>query len=306
MYSGTESLVPLQYIIENKYSAVLKLENGYVYSKDGVQEYLERKKSISKSSHSGGDRPTISMTITIHNVDQEICRNFLWDLSHKAIRDNFRFDFNTASDGALHGGVQAVISADEVDAHRTIVTRAFAYLLDEDPKEQTKAIGEYLVCWLPHHLGRLHDLEVEDDEHVNTTLTARDQAEIGLNLYRLFKDESVFLRHKETFEGTCWTASEIEIVQQWPRDSAVVRRVDRSWRKEVQDAISPTRGVLKELITFILKGFLRERSWDVERAFMWIEEFIELVSSPCCVLSNHGKKGNVDSIKRKMKSSGNQ
>jgi len=49
LYSGTESLVSLQYIIESKYPAVLKLEDGSVYGKDGVQEYLESATNVSRA-----------------------------------------------------------------------------------------------------------------------------------------------------------------------------------------------------------------------------------------------------------------
>ncbi|KAJ7268857.1 hypothetical protein B0H12DRAFT_71828 [Mycena haematopus] len=41
------------------------------------------------------------MTITSQNVDQERCGNFLWDLAHKANRDNCSFDLSTASRNTL-------------------------------------------------------------------------------------------------------------------------------------------------------------------------------------------------------------
>jgi len=278
--------VSLQYIIENKYSAVLKLEDGYVYGKDGVQEYLE---TTLKGSRSGkpaqqgagasSSRPTISMTITINNVDQEVCGHFLWDLAHKAIRDKFKFDFDTASNAALHSGVsQAVISVDEFEAHRTIVDRAFTYLLHEQPKDEgTNNIGVYFACWLPHHLARLRQLEFDDEED-SRGLTPSKQSEIGQNLYRIFSDDKVFVRHKERFEVAYWTIAEMESLQEWLMDSAVLRRVDRNWRRKVQQAVSPTRGVLLEFVKTIIRGLLRERTWDVSNAYDWIEEFMGLVS----------------------------
>jgi Cdc6-like AAA superfamily ATPase len=101
LYSGTESLASLKYIIKNKYSAVLKLEDKHVYGKDGVQDYLQKEKDTSGKSSQFKERPTISMTITINNVDQELCGHFLWDLAHKGIRDKFKFDFDAASNARM-------------------------------------------------------------------------------------------------------------------------------------------------------------------------------------------------------------
>ncbi|KAI1100300.1 hypothetical protein F4804DRAFT_319299 [Jackrogersella minutella] len=272
LYSGTESLASLHFIIKNKYSAVLKLDSGYVYGQDGVKDYLQKDKDISgKSSHSR-DRSTISMTICINNVDQELCGHFLWDLAHKAIRDKFKFDFDAASaNGTLHSSGQATIAVDEFEAHHTIVTRAFEFL-DSDPRDQTKEIGQYLVGWLPYHLGQLRQLE--DDE--KGALTPGEQTEIGQNLYKLFKDDKVFLRHKESFGVTWWFVEEMEGLQKWLMDSAVVRRLDKKWRDEVQMPISPTRGFLKELVKLLVEGLLRNRSWGAQNAYGWIEKFMLL------------------------------
>ncbi|KAI0835757.1 hypothetical protein F5Y06DRAFT_118345 [Hypoxylon sp. FL0890] len=272
LYSGTESLASLQFIIKNKYSAVLKLEEGYVYGQDGVKDYLQKDKDTSSKSSHSKDRSTISMTITINNVDQEICGHFLWDLAHKAIRDKFKFEFDAASpNNSLHSSSPAAITVDEFEAHHTIVTRTFEYL-DEEPKDQTKVIGEYLVGWLPYHLGRLRQLEDEE----KGALTPNEQFKIGQNLYKLFKDEQVFLRHKASFEQTLWFVDEMEDLQKWLMDSAVVRRLDKKWRDEVQLPLSPTRGFLKELVKMVVEGLLRKRSWAAENAYNWIKEFMDL------------------------------
>ncbi|KAF7368172.1 putative neutral amino acid permease protein [Mycena venus] len=268
LYSGTESLASLKYIIQNKYSAVLKLEDQQVYGKAGVRDYLQKEKHTSSKSSQSKERPTISMTITINNVDQELCGHFLWDLAHKAIRDKFKFDFDATSN-ALHNS-QAAIALDEFEAHHTIVTRAFEYLSKEH-SDQTKEIGKYLVTWLPFHLDRLRQLEDEE----KGTLMPDEQLEIGQNLYKLFQDEGVFRRHKAIFEGTWWVEEEIEYVQKWLMDSAVVRRLDKRWRDEVQLAVSPTRGYLRKLVRMVVEGFLRERSWGVQNAYFWIERFME-------------------------------
>ncbi|XXH00877.1 hypothetical protein Hte_007228 [Hypoxylon texense] len=270
LYSGTESLASLQFIIKNKYSAVLKLEDGYVYGQDGVKDYLQKDKDVlGKSSHSK-ERSTISMTITINNVDQELCGHFLWDLAHKAIREKFKFDFDAASPhSGLHSSSQAAITVDEFEANHTIIVRAFEYL-GREPRDQTKAIGKYLIGWLPYHLGRLRQLEDEE----KGDLTPAEQFDIGENLHKIFKDGQVFLRHRESFEQTWWYVDEMEDVQKWLMDSAVVRKLDKKWRDEVQRPGSLTRGYLKELVKIIVEGLLRNRSWPVQNAYGWIHGFM--------------------------------
>ncbi|KAJ7228129.1 hypothetical protein B0H12DRAFT_1030126 [Mycena haematopus] len=263
LYSGTESLVSLEYIIRNKYSAVLKVEDDCVYGQDGFKEYLEKEKvSSSQVSHSR-ESAIISMTITIQNVDQEQCGNFLWDLAHKANRDNFSFDLANTSRNTLS------IAVDEFEAHHTIVKRAFEYLR-KDPEEQTGPISLYIVNWLPYHLTRLRDL-VDNDVGV---LKSNEQLEIGQNLWELFKDEKVFQHHRRTFEQGLWTAEEMTSVKQWLMDPTIVRRLDKAWRDEVQRPASPARGFMRELAGMIVRGFLRERSWDAANAYIWIHEFM--------------------------------
>lgn len=273
LYSDTESLASLQYIIKSKYSAVLKLDDGYVYGQDGVKDYLRKETDSFSRSSKANDRATISMTITINNVDQELCGHFLWDLAHKAIRDKFDFNLDSDISNALHGGSRGTIAVDAFEAHHTIVTRAFEYM-NKPHREQTKAIGPYLVCWLPFHLNTLRQLEDEDQG----ALMPNEQFDIGQNLYKLFRDGEVLIRHKATFENTFWIASEMEDIQKWLMDSAVVRKLNKKWRDEVQQAPSPTRGYLKEFVRIIIRGLLRERSWDVLSASNWLREFMAAVS----------------------------
>ncbi|KAL7794357.1 hypothetical protein V8C37DRAFT_415219 [Trichoderma ceciliae] len=270
LYSDTESLASLQYIIKNKYSAVLKIDDGFVYGQDGVKDHLRKEKDSSGRSSQSKDRATISMTITINNVDQELCGHFLWDLAHKAIRDKFDFNIDGHASNTLHGSSWGSIAVDEFEAHHTIVTRAFEYL-SKPHREQTEQIGGYVVGRLPYHLSRLRQLEDED----KGALLPSEQSEIGRNLYKLFRDGEVFVRHKKSFEKTWWLVGEMEHLQQWLMDSAVMRRVDKRWRDEVQLAASPSRGYLKEFVRAVVGGFLRERNWAVHSAFIWLERFMK-------------------------------
>ncbi|KAI0534357.1 hypothetical protein GGR58DRAFT_483176 [Xylaria digitata] len=266
--SGTESLASLQHIIETKYSAVLKLEDTAVYEQDGIRDYLYKEKvNLDKSPQSKG-RATISMTITINNVDQEICGHFLWDLAHKAIRDKFRFNFDAPSNSLQ--GSKATIAVDEFEAHHTIVKQAFEYLRME-PRDQTMEIGGYLIGWLLYHLGRLLQLEEEE----KGALMSDERTEIGQNLFNVFKDEEYFRRHKTSFERIYWMADQIEDLRKWLTDPTVVRKLDKKWRDKVRHTPSAISGFLTELVKMVVTGFLRERSWNIKNAYLWVNEFMK-------------------------------
>lgn len=190
-----------------------------------------------------------------------------------AIRDKFKFDFNNSN--ALHNSSQRIISVDEFEANQTIVARAFNYLKG-NLQEETKTIGEYLVCWLPYHLGQLRQLEDEGKGE----LTTNERAEIGSNLYNLFKDDAVFKRHRASLGEVYWWADEMTDVQKWLTDPTVVRKLDKPWRAKMERARYPTRGYLKEFVNMVVRGFLRERSWSVPSACRWLKEFMAAVSLP--------------------------
>ncbi|KAI0094488.1 hypothetical protein BDY19DRAFT_988325 [Irpex rosettiformis] len=263
--SGIESLASMEDIIKAKYSAVLKVEGNLVSGQDGVEEYFQEKEGISARSSHSKHHSTISMTITINNVDQERCSRFLWNLAQKGVLENFEFE-KSATGNSIHGA----IAVDEFDAHHTIVKRAFKYL-SKERESQTSPIGRYLVCWLPYHLGRLHELEDEEKGE----LTVYEKFDIGQNLYTLFYNEEVFHRHMASFEQTLWYADEMNHIQKWLTDSVAVRRLDRAWRDEVQLAASPTGGYLKVWVRTVVEGFLKNRSWSVLCAYYWIAEFMK-------------------------------
>ncbi|KAI0479393.1 hypothetical protein GGR56DRAFT_634769 [Xylariaceae sp. FL0804] len=289
LYSGTESLASLEQIIRNKYSAVLKVEDDCVYDRDGVKDYIEKKSDRFTRSSRAEDRATISMSITVNNVDQELCGHFLWDLAHKGIRDRFKFDLDAAHN-TFHNS-KATIAVNEFEAHHTIVTRAFVFL-NREPAEQTKEIGKYIVNWLPGHLSHLRRLEDE----MKGELMPSQQLEIGQNLYELFKDGEVVKRHQESFELSVWTVDEMEDMQKWLMDSAVVRRLDRVWRDDVQGAPSPVRGYLKGVVKVIVEGFVRERSWSPHESYGWIVQFMRADEKKLQPLTSPGAPADSESL----------
>lgn len=263
----------LQHIIRNKYSDIFTIEDGYVHvvdSEDGVREYFKKERDLSKQSSLSNDLPTISMSINIKNVSQEICGEFLWDLAYRTISDKLKFNFESATSSSMHGSIMV----DEFQAHHTIVTRAFQYL-SQKPNEQTKDIGVYLVSWLPGHLNKLLQLDLEDKD--KGMLTRTEKSEIVQNLYTLLTNEEVFRDHGSSVEQSLWWVDEMKDMQKWFIDAAVVHKLDKEWLDEVRRA-NPVRGYLKVWVRMVIDEFLRGRSWAVERAYNWIKEFIEAVS----------------------------
>ncbi|KAJ0122476.1 neutral permease protein [Diaporthe amygdali] len=243
--SGTESLVSLQNTIKNKYSKVLKIENGNVHVQDLALDFLKKADITSAASQEPEDSATISMTITINNVDRETCGNFLWDLAHKANRQKFNFDFEAHQ----VGNSTARIAVDELDAYHTIVLRTFQYL-NEEPNERTSDIGIHLAAFLPDHLAGIRHLQ--EDE--NQFLRPQQYQEIGQNLYTLFKDGTIFERHRANFERIFWNVQDLKEIRDWLTDTSVMRGVqDKSWRNQVKNTISPANGYLRYFARPLLK-----------------------------------------------------
>lgn len=245
----------------------MRIDDGYVYAQEGVQEYLEAKNSSSQRARTK-DSGTISMTITINNVDPDQCGSFFWDLAELAVRDKFQF--------SLQGSNQRTIAIDEFRAHHEIVIRAFEYLRS-NPKEETKEIGLYLLRRLPYHLGRLYTLDNEDG---GRELKRQEKAQIGKHLYETFKDQTILHRHKSILEQLVWSSSDMASVWEWLKDPAVLRNLDQMWCNEIR-ATHPPRGFLRELVLMVVQRFLKERTWDVSNASLWIREFMAAVSNLC-------------------------
>ncbi|KAK2739652.1 neutral amino acid permease [Colletotrichum kahawae] len=105
--SDIASLTSLEYVIRTKYSAILRIEDDcYVYLQDGMEEYLQKVKTSSGQSQQSKGGSTISVTISINNVDQELCGNFLWDLADMAIRNKFKFNFDGEAFSSAHSSKQ--------------------------------------------------------------------------------------------------------------------------------------------------------------------------------------------------------
>ncbi|KAJ4414461.1 hypothetical protein N0V82_007910 [Gnomoniopsis sp. IMI 355080] len=265
--AGTQSLVTLEYVIKNKYPAILKIEDGYVYVQDLISADLT--KINDSTAVPQQQESSISMTITVKNADEETCGNFLWDLAHQSNRERFKFDLNAIN---ASRSSQAVIAVDEFKAHHSMLLKTFQFL-EEEPNDQTSHFGWYLVCLLPHHLRRL--LALEDPE--KRSLRWHQKLEIGKKLYSLFGDNKLCERHMAAFYNTCswWTVEEMKVVREWLTDSGVVRGItDKSWRDQVQQFNSPAKGYLDNFTKMTVEVFLRQRNEDAEAAFNWLQEIM--------------------------------
>jgi hypothetical protein len=258
---------------------VLKVDGGEVHVQDIALDFLGNTDTESAAPLERRESATISMTITVKNVDVETCGNFLWDLAHKANRDRFNFDF-----GAYQASnTAAKIAVDELDAHHTIVLKAFQYL-NEEPNERTSDLGNYLICWLPDHLAALRRLQ----EDKNRFLRPQEYQEIGQNLYTLFKDETIFERHRSKFETVFWTVIDMKEIREWLTDASVMRAVqDKTWRNHVKHTISPATGYLRFFTRLIVESLLRGRSCNVQQSFLWVTNLKNAVSTPTSCLSSY-------------------
>ncbi|KAH0432134.1 NACHT and TPR domain-containing protein [Colletotrichum camelliae] len=269
--SDIASLTSLEYVIRTKYSAILRIEDDcYVYLQDGVEEYLQKVKTSSEQSQQSKGGSTISMTISINNVDQEVCGNFLWYLADMAIRNKFKFNFDGEAFSPAHSSKRP-IAVDKLEANYTIVTQAFKYLSNE-PADGTQNVGRYVIEMLPFHLNRIRKLEDED----KGMLRDDQRSEIGQGLYKIFRDDTVFKRHIKIWQDIAWSVGDMRAIQTWLMDSAAVRKVDRKWRTAVQRVPSPVTGYLKELVKMVLQGLLRQRSWQMYNASKWLKRFMRL------------------------------
>ncbi|KAI8229122.1 hypothetical protein K4K54_001732 [Colletotrichum sp. SAR 10_86] len=293
--SDIASLTSLEYVIRTKYSAILSIEDEYyVYLQDGMEEYLQKVDTSSGQSQQSMGGSTISMTISINNVDQELCGNFLWDLADMAIRNKFKFNFDGEAFNPAHSSKRP-LAVDELEANYTIVTQAFKYLSNEST-DATQNIGRYVVEFLPYHLNRVRELEDED----KGMLRDDQRSEIGQGLYKIFKDDTVFQRHIKIWQDIEWSVDEMRAIQTWLMDSAAMRKVDRKWRTAVQKASSPITGYLNELVKTVLRGLLRQRSWQMYNASKWLKRFMELdqvqpTRSPISPDDSNEEKYEVDS-----------
>lgn len=258
------------------YPHILELEDNYVSERPGLRTYFEKQRK--QTAIYFKDRATVSMTIQINNVDQELCGHFLWDLTHTAIRDRFKFDFDKASNALLS---QSTISADEFDAHYTIVMRVFTYL-KQTPRTEIKHIGRYFIHWLPYHLERLRELEGEGEG----SLTSPQKAEIGKSLYKVLGSEKTIPPHCDSFQSSYWTPREMISLREWLKRADVVVKLDKDWQNQVFRALAAPKlvksGILETFAKVIVNGVLRDpkRTWPVKGAHTWIENFMEAVSTP--------------------------
>lgn len=163
LISGADSLqvILLQRAIEKKYSPIFELSDNHIEVKDSVKDFLLWQSISAEGKPCSSDQSTISMTISINNLQKDHCACFLWEVAQRAIGDKFKFDFNVAAAKAT----AQLIRVDMSEAHHTIVRHAFDYLIGKPTEEQDEKglhnISKYLTQSLPFHLGELHVLEIE-------------------------------------------------------------------------------------------------------------------------------------------------
>ncbi|KAH8880886.1 hypothetical protein GQ53DRAFT_736167 [Thozetella sp. PMI_491] len=263
LYWERESLVPLAYVVEHRYSRVLRLDGSRVSVRVGVDKVLQKHRSNPRAALAGAG-PRISLSIQITDVDRELCQNFLWDLSQKAIRDKFRFDFDNAS--AFQHTIQAELSVNEFDAHHTIVMAAFKFMRNE-PDKRTVALGPYLFKHLPSHLKRLKEAQGLDE------LLDLQKQEIGSSLLELFESDHIFNLNKNHFKQFTWNREDVQVFREWFKDPAATRGIRKSWLRKATSEENPAKTFLGDLVLMIAQQWLVEGTWDARNAYDWICSF---------------------------------
>lgn len=263
-------MVSLGYIIERKYSTLLKVEDNWLYLRPGFWKPLQER-HVPQQDASSEKGPKISATITITNVDQEICQHFLWDIAHMAIRDKFRFNFD---DESAHRRLEHTkISANAFEAHHHIVQQTFKFL-ENEPDELTSDLGPYMLQVLPTHLRYLRK---DGSEH----LLPRDKVDIGHKIWDLFESDRVVKRHKLVFGKFVWDKADTEEFRTWLDDPVATRLVSQKWLRDATLDVDSGPKFLSELRTTVVKQWLEGRDWNEANAHDWVKTFMFLV----CVLS---------------------
>lgn len=146
--------------VTQKYSMLLHVnaDDNYFEMKNYYLEEFFRnsKREIQELERDANDDPRISMTISIDNVKRSQVQRFFWDLSEQIIMDKFEFT------KSLTSGQSAKINANRMEAQLTIARRCFDVLL-EKPGDETKALVEYALEYIPSHIFSIQKCMVADE-----------------------------------------------------------------------------------------------------------------------------------------------
>jgi hypothetical protein len=267
-------MLQLEKKLKRKYAKIFTVSSDdLVDVVDGIEDLLKKERSQPR----GGDETAkFSATITITKADFTSVQSFLWNFMQKTAQDNFGFQ-QLAELQSLKRNIQV----NEFDAHFTIVRRTFEFLANP-PDDKTKALGPYLLDFLPQHLQGLQKATGLDE------LTPSEKREIGDGLFNLFVSGEVIKRHWDSCDTLIWyrSAEEVNIFLGWFADPSVtghLRGLNREWLREIREDRNPNRALLDKVMKMVAWQWLQdeEREWDVSRPYEWIRGFLSMVCRLC-------------------------
>lgn len=269
--SQRKGTLPLRKKIEKMYSGILTIgTDGNVDVQENISDLLTKEKTKPVAAD---DAPKFTAEISITKGDLRSVQTFLWSLSQKI--DSLAHDRLGFEQIPEQQRVEKNIQVNEVDGHFTIIRRTF-HLLAGEPNEESKALGGYLLNYLPDHLN-----EITKKASGYEKLTQPQKQEIGQGLFTLFVSGEVIERHWDICQELHWYSnpSEVSIFRNWLDDASAISqlgRLDRDRLKEVKASPNPNQALLTKIMETVARHWLCERKWEATRAFKWLKGFRQM------------------------------
>ncbi|KAK4174017.1 hypothetical protein QBC36DRAFT_334622 [Triangularia setosa] len=260
----------LENFITSRLKRLITIEpSGRPQLEDGVAKVVTKQR---EASQTGSESKTISLSIEIKNADISTVQRFLWDIAEFGTLG--RFNFNSDDEAAQVAHSRGTVRVNKVDASLAIVNCFFKFLDESDPWGDSRPIAPYLIEDLPKHLRTLR--MAEGDDAINDT----ERGKIGKRLFEIldYPDDLIKL-HWNVFQ---WSPqfvlrSNVEEYWEWIRHDATVNALPGKEKAQVNELRKDddwTNKLLKPMLKFVAKQWLRERSEDAYWAAQWIIEFL--------------------------------
>ncbi|MCJ1368888.1 hypothetical protein MMC20_000095 [Loxospora ochrophaea] len=278
--TGRKPLQSLDDKIVQKYSQLLRIDqdelddSSYLKLRNSDLEDFFRKSKREKDNTDTKENhdPRISMTITIDQVKLSKVQRFFWDLSEEVVLHKFAFTAPLSSPERT-----VTISANQTEAHLTLIRRCFGVLLEEEFNEETKPLSEYALNNLLMHLTLLAALRTQaEDCH----LESAERGEILDCLVSLLQCPEYIKRHlnERFFQQGGWLDEDLdfETIKSWLNGSEAIKKLKGSGRRWLRQVNSGGKLlVMREITMMIARQWLCNKRWSAELPFQWIKAFLE-------------------------------
>jgi DNA replication protein DnaC len=265
--------VPLQPLIQKVTGRYSKLFTLNSYQALTLREFVEGHIITEEyRPRDSPDDPTITATITISNASIKAVQRFFWDLNHHSFTEGFTFKHGSDGNDSFHGKIQLNM----IDANYQILKQAFEFFRKPSVDRRAKAIGWYLMGYIPDHLRALYD-----DPGFNN-LEERDKNLIWSYINEMFSVGNWIEKNWEYQEWVSWYCRSEEIATFWkwlddPVAASHLKPLEKKWLADLKAEEDPNKALLTPVMTTIARHWLQNDDWDVLEAYRWIEGFLVLV-----------------------------